>query len=400
MKRWSASVKSVFNRAFPERQIYHRSGGTVRYISISPWQQAIMAAAAVGLALWTLFATGMYVLGGSSIGAGGAVNERQLAEYERWVEELRTSNATTKSLLEQQQDSMDSLMTGWEDRHNVLEGIVEKLQSEDGLEISALKGNNSGILVRASIEEADNRQSRQVSRTLRSIDVGTRAKAKESEFAQTELLNKLEDIAVERAEKARGVLVETSIGSNRILGGREMGGPLVGLNTINNENMTPFELRSYQVEARLTEALFYENVVRNLPLGAPVGDNFRHTSPYGLRVDPFNKRPAWHNGIDLAAYRNAPIISAGPGKVTFAGKRSGYGRMVEIDHGYGFKSRYAHLRKILVKKGEEIETGTEVGKMGTSGRSTGDHLHYEVWFEDKPYDPKKFMKAGRYVHKK
>ena len=138
--------------------------------------------------------------------------------------------------------------------------------------------------------------------------------------------------------------------------------------------------------------------VQNLPLAEPVGVPARLTSNYGLRVDPFTKRPAWHNGIDMAAYYKAPVAAAGPGTVTYAGYKSGYGRLVEIDHGYGFKSRYAHLKSISVKKGADVAIGDTLGLMGSSGRSTGPHLHYEVWFHGKPYDPVDFLKAGRHVH--
>jgi murein DD-endopeptidase MepM/ murein hydrolase activator NlpD len=81
----------------------------------------------------------------------------------------------------------------------------------------------------------------------------------------------------------------------------------------------------------------------------------------------------------MAAYHAAPIVAAGPASSPYAGPRSGYGRLVEIDHGHGFKSRYGHLSGITVKKGQTVEVGDLVGKMGTTGRSTGDHLHFEVW---------------------
>ena len=91
-------------------------------------------------------------------------------------------------------------------------------------------------------------------------------------------------------------------------------------------------------------------------------------------------------------------MASGPGTVSFAGARSGYGRVVEVDHGYGFKSRYGHLRSITVSKGDTVDVGDLVGKMGTTGRSTGYHLHFEVFFNGKAYDPVKFLKAGRHVH--
>ncbi len=159
-----------------------------------------------------------------------------------------------------------------------------------------------------------------------------------------------------------------------------------------------FNRRVIQVAARLEEARYYEEIVDNLPLAEPVGVPARLTSNYGMRVDPFSRRPAWHNGIDMAAYYKAPIVAAGPGTITYAGRMNGYGRMVEIDHGHGFKSRYAHLQSINVSRGDSVAIGDTVGLMGSSGRSTGPHLHYEVFFNNKPYDPIDFLKAGRHVH--
>ena len=96
--------------------------------------------------------------------------------------------------------------------------------------------------------------------------------------------------------------------------------------------------------------------------------------------------------------RAVPITASGPGKVVFAGNKSGYGRVVDVDHGYGFRSRYAHLRSISVKRGDEVVIGDKLGIMGSSGRSTARHLHFEVMFQGKPYDPRHFLKAGQHVH--
>ena len=95
-----------------------------------------------------------------------------------------------------------------------------------------------------------------------------------------------------------------------------------------------------------------------------------------------------------APFRNAPVTSTAPGKVIFAGRKSGYGRCVDVDHGYGFVTRYGHLASISVKKGQTVTLGQKLGGMGTTGRSTGVHLHYEVHFKNKTYDPKK-VSEGR-----
>ena len=104
-----------------------------------------------------------------------------------------------------------------------------------------------------------------------------------------------------------------------------------------------------------------------------------------------------HTGMDIASYRNAPIVATADGKISFAGRRPGYGRVVEIEHGYGFKTRYAHLDKTYVKRGQKIEKGEKIAGMGSTGRSTSTHLHYEVMFEKSTLNPEKFLKAGQYV---
>lgn len=407
MAKWSANLKAAFNKAFPERQIYHRSGGTVRYISVSPWQQAIFAAGAAALAGWTLFATGSFVLGGGSGGISGNPDDRELAKYERWVQELRAKDALSRSLLEERTDAFQKETVEWEERQKALEELYKQLKGDDDLETSSLKGDGASLLVEASIEEADTRQSRDPVRMTAQLETAAaRGSVKTLKLNQERILDEAEEIATERTERARGILALTSLGSDRIIAGSETGGPFISLanatsgpdlSRMSAEDST-FYSRLAQTQARVAEMLYYEDIVSSLPLGRPVGVPYRLTSNYGVRVDPFKKRPGWHNGIDMAAYHGAPIVAAGPGVVSFAGVRSGYGRLVEIDHGHGFKSRYGHLSGITVKKGETVEVGDLVGKMGTTGRSTGDHLHFEVWFNGKPYDPIKFLKAGRHVH--
>lgn len=408
MAKWSSSLKATFDRVFPERQIYHRSGGTVRYISISPWQQVIFAMGAAALAGWTLFLTGTFAIGGSSGAIGGSPDDRELAKYERWVQELRAKDALSRSLLEERTDAFQKETAEWEDRQKALEDLFEQLKGSEELEVSALKGDGASLLVKVSIEEADARQSRDYADTTFKLDKrGNRTSVKLLKSEQQQILDQAEELAIERAERARSVLQLTSIGTDRLTAGAEMGGPLVSFANLASsagEELAPdqasFYSRLAQTQARVAEMQFYEQIVHDLPLSRPVGVAYRLTSNYGVRVDPFTKRPGWHNGLDLAAYRNAPIVASGPGVVTWAGARSGYGRLVEIDHGHGFKSRYGHLRTVNVKKGDIVETGDRLGGMGTTGRSTGDHLHFEVWFNGKPYDPIKFLKAGRHVYKK
>ena len=278
-------------------------------------------------------------------------------------------------------------------------------KSPESIDVASLRGKNSSFLIEASIEEGAPRQARTAPSPAATVEVaGFRAEIEKLRAETTTYLDDAEQIAVERAEEARGILQLTGVGIGRFEEQRELGGPLVELASLTapealNEDDLYFAERVTKVAARLEEADFYQQLIDQLPLGQPIGVPSRETSGYGLRTDPFNRRPAFHAGMDMAAYRSAPIVASGPGVVTWAGPRSGYGRLVEIDHGHGFKTRYGHLLSVSVKVGDEVQLGDSVGKMGSTGRSTGPHLHYEVWFRGKTYNPVNFLRAGQHVYK-
>lgn len=131
------------------------------------------------------------------------------------------------------------------------------------------------------------------------------------------------------------------------------------------------------------------------PVHMPIVSNFRQSSGFGNRRDPFSGGRAFHAGLDFAAPTGTLILSAGVGQVVFAGTRAGYGNLVEIDHGNGLVTRYGHMSAILVRAGMQISTGQVVGRVGSTGRSTGPHLHFEVRRGDAPLDPAPFLAVGR-----
>jgi murein DD-endopeptidase MepM/ murein hydrolase activator NlpD len=132
-----------------------------------------------------------------------------------------------------------------------------------------------------------------------------------------------------------------------------------------------------------------------LPLGSPV-PGAAVTSRFGYRTDPFLKRPAMHAGVDLRADSGTPVRATAPGKVVSAGWSGGYGRMVEIEHAQGLTTRFAHMSKILVGKGQKVAAGTVIGMAGSTGRSTGPHLHYETHRGGRAVDPTAFLEASRF----
>ena len=134
-----------------------------------------------------------------------------------------------------------------------------------------------------------------------------------------------------------------------------------------------------------------DRLTKVLPIGAPVAQK-TITSPYGIRKDPFTKVNKQHKGIDFAGKIGTELYAVAPGRVISAGERSGYGTTVEIDHGLGFTTLYAHLSKINVSRGDWIRPGTVIGLGGSSGRSTGPHLHYEIRYKGAPFNPINFVK--------
>jgi murein DD-endopeptidase MepM/ murein hydrolase activator NlpD len=139
-----------------------------------------------------------------------------------------------------------------------------------------------------------------------------------------------------------------------------------------------------------------QRIATTLPLASPL-DQFHVTGHYGKRRDPFTRTLAYHSGLDLGAPRNAEVLATAPGEVITAGPSGPYGNMVEVDHGMGIATRYAHLKSVAVEVGEPVAFRQIVGVIGSTGRSTSRHLHYEIRIDDRTFDPAKFLDTGRLV---
>jgi murein DD-endopeptidase MepM/ murein hydrolase activator NlpD len=171
------------------------------------------------------------------------------------------------------------------------------------------------------------------------------------------------------------------------------GGPLV----VPDDKLI-FEAEVHELDEALDRLESVKQEARKLPIANPAPGR-PVSSGFGMRRDPLLGMPAHHSGMDFRAPTGTPVRASGPGTVIAAGWNGGYGRMVEIDHGDGFTTRYAHLKAISVKQGQKVEAGTVLGKAGSSGRSTGPHLHYEIRRDGDALDPLRFLKAGKKIEK-
>lgn len=148
--------------------------------------------------------------------------------------------------------------------------------------------------------------------------------------------------------------------------------------------------RLSNIEAKLLQ----QSVLKNtLPNSSPVAAAF-NSSSFGWRIDPFNGQKAFHEGLDFTASTGTPIYAAAGGIVSTAEQTPDYGKIVKIDHGSGLETRYAHASRLFVRAGERVEKGQKIAEVGSTGRSTGPHLHYEIRLASNPLDPRKYLKAG------
>ncbi len=165
--------------------------------------------------------------------------------------------------------------------------------------------------------------------------------------------------------------------------------------------VSQLDLLSQQLEDRNQQLGVLETMLMNrnlqaevLPSGRPAKSGWI-SSHFGQRTDPFNGKLVFHKGIDIAGKEGTEVIAVAAGVVTWSGKRSGYGNLVEVTHGNGYATRYGHNKENLVKLGDTVKKGQLIATMGSTGRSTGPHVHFEVLYEGKAVDPMKYVQAAR-----
>lgn len=211
------------------------------------------------------------------------------------------------------------------------------------------------------------------------------------ETDQVARVSSLSEAAYRSSEAISDALIAAGLAvSNEGYGGQDSGGPLLAAGYL------PFDEKVRELAEGLDRLEQLKQTARRVPIANPV-PGASVTSGFGVRRDPILGRRAHHSGIDFRAKSGTSVSAAGGGVVVYAGWNGGYGRMVEIDHGNNFTTRYAHLSKILVKKGDAVENGAVIGRVGSSGRSTGPHLHYEVRRNGKAVNPLPFISAGTQI---
>jgi murein DD-endopeptidase MepM/ murein hydrolase activator NlpD len=213
------------------------------------------------------------------------------------------------------------------------------------------------------------------------------------EQTQAASLTNLEERIDTKARRMRSVLADLGVDPVRSRGDGPAGGPFVPIKPP-QAGASTFERQLYRVNVARAQIDRYTHTLVAVPVRKPIIGEVDMSSPFGMRMDPFLGRPAVHTGIDLRGGTGEPVRATATGRVTIAGREGGYGNMIEINHGNGVASRYGHLSQIGVKVGQFVRIGETIGKIGSTGRSTGPHLHYETRVNGEAVDPQKFLRAG------
>ena len=342
-----------------------RSEGQVRFITISSRVQKAAAATAVGVA----------VVWAASLGVAGWAQYSASADRDSLLSR-EAKVATSEERLAAYGDNLEAVSTDLDRRMEFIEGVAELLPAD--MKVDTRISDSSGEAA-ATVEKV-------------SAAFPQAAELARIEARQLAVVEGLTRYADWRAQRAADALKKLEINPDAVVRSSErqaMGGPLEGLSTDANGTIDPRFERLGLSMARMSAL---EQALEGVPQFAPA--NGIITSKFGYRRDPFNRRAAMHNGLDFRGATGAPIYAAAKGRVTFVGRKGGYGNTVEITHGNGLMTRYAHMSAFRAKVGETVQPGEVIGAIGSTGRSSGPHLHFEVRSNGRPLNPRTFLETA------
>ena len=368
-----------------------------RQVRLGPVAFWIAVGTLVIMAGWSI-TTATYFAFHDDVIKGLMARERaQQYAYEDRIADLRAEidRTTSRQLLDQEQfdqklDQLVSRQAALESRASALSGVIDPITT------GSIKPAGAEAATDAPATPMDDmmfnprplgggKQS-SIARKLNHVEASLERVDRQENLT----LNKLQARYEGRAHQMRGVLDSLGLKLNAVPQG--IGGPFEPV------RLPPpgegFARALTRVNIARAQADDLGTTLRYVPLRKPLGGQLEMTSPFGVRIDPFLHQPSMHTGIDFHANVGDPIYATAAGTVTKAGFEGGYGEMVEIDHGEGLSTRYGHMSEILVKAGQSVRADQIIGRVGSTGRSTGPHLHYETRINGEPVNPERFLIAG------
>jgi murein DD-endopeptidase MepM/ murein hydrolase activator NlpD len=400
--------KPVQRRAGNAYTLVH-AGRAVRLRPAAFWLLVALLAAMVG---WTLTTATYFAFRENVLTSLIARQTEMQYGYEDRIAELRgqVDRMSSRQLLDQEQyeQKLEQILrrqTALESRANALNGLYGGASGE--VTGSIRQGGGGAGEIRGAKPPNDKGALRVPRDTdLRSYALAPggvsatierlHASLDRVEQQQTTALNGMEENYELKAKRMRTVLAELGVGLARNTAAEHtgaMGGPFIPVR-LPKESIA-FERQIQRISLARTHLYRLSRVLTSVPLRKPMEGEVDLASGFGVRLDPFSGSPAMHTGIDIHGEVGDTVRATADGVVSAAGWNGGYGRSVDVDHGNGLTSRYAHLSAIDVRVGQSVKCGQIIGRLGTSGRSTGPHLHYETRIRGEAVDPQKFLRAAQ-----
>ena len=365
--------KARLDHMFTDREFFMRSHGQVRFLTISATlQKRVFYSVAAALALWLAITLAMMINQLTVTGERMALaqKEAEVNSTESRVADYKASIEDVAADLKQRQDVLDQMTEQFIGEH------PEAADSAD----------------QKQIDEQLSENTRKISAAFPAASDLAKLEARQILFARH-----LTMAAVHRTEQAAEAIRKFGLNPEKLSKNSmaAMGGPLIPFFKDKDQQLHP-TLERLNLALQRMDAL--ERTLIAIPSGKPSSTGMISSS-YGYRRDPFTGGSAMHSGMDFKGPLGQPILAAAGGRVTHAGWKSGYGKSVEITHGNGLMTRYAHLSRIDVIAGQKIDQGLQLGAMGSTGRSTGTHLHFEVRLNGRAINPRPFLEANTDVLK-
>jgi len=361
---------------FPEREFFMRSQGQVRFIRIGTKLQA----GAAGFAALLLLA---WLVTMASVAISHFLSTRdRLALLDR-----EAKVATAESRVTAYRSDLEKVAQDLQRRQDFIQQVTEASLGKLPQDAKA------GETVSNSNEEA----ARTVHKISMAVPEATSlARIEARQLAFVESLTRLAD---RRSQQAMDSIRRLGLDPTMMLASLDdrsaQGGPLIAMSTSADGSIDP---RFARLGLSLARMNLLQRGLAGVPQHLPASLEFI-SSGFGYRADPFTGAGAFHPGLDFRGPVGAPIYAAARGVVSFAGQRSGYGNCIEIDHGNGLVTRYAHMSAFRARLGQSVNPGDVIGAIGSTGRSTGPHLHFEVRINDQPVNPRPFLEAATHVLK-
>lgn len=351
---------------FPDREFFMRADGQVRFIKVSSKLQMRVAGGVVGLIFVWLVSLAVMAWG----------QYRAESDLASFVEE-KARVAKADERIKAYGGDLDKVVDDLKQRQDFLDEMARMLPED-----MVKEGAASGTITDSTAETSET--VKKVSALIPQAKGLAEMEARQLAFA--ERLTRFADARARRAEAAmRKLNLDPKLMARETQAA--MGGPFEALSAAD------LDPRLERLGLSLARMAVFERALDGIPQVVPASIQ-SITSGFGYRRDPFNGQGAMHAGIDFKGPIGSPIFAAADGRVTFAGQKSGYGNAIEITHGNGMLTRYAHLSRIGVTVGQQVAAGATIGGLGNTGRSTGPHLHFEVRINDRAINPRPFLEAA------